>query len=337
MRLPAELVASLRPAYEGATVCVTGGCGFIGSHTVDALVALGARVAVIDDLSNSDPDHLLELVDLEPERVRFIDASILDPAAMAEAARGANVVIHLAAIGSVPRSIIEPRRVFSVNAAGTVAVLEAARAAGARRFVLASSSSVYGGGEGARHEAEPTRPRSPYAASKVAAEAAVQAWCASYGLTGVSLRYFNVFGPRQSAVTSYAAVVPAFIKNLIAGLPPVIFGDGRQSRDFTYIANVVAANLLAGVPEPRGGLDGQPVNIGTGTRATILEIAQHLAERCGNPQVRPRFEPARGGDVRDSLADIALAKRLLGYEPLVDLTGGLDETVNWARRAMAGA
>ena len=188
MRLPSELIASLRPAYEGTTVCVTGGCGFIGSHTVDALVALGARVAVIDDLSNSDPDHLLELIDLEPDRVRFIDGSVLDPAAMQEAVRGASVLLHLAAIGSVPRSIIEPRRVFAVNAGGTVAALEAARAAGARRFVLSSSSSVYGWTEGtqARSESEPLRPRSPYAASKVAAEASVQAWCRAYGLTSTS-------------------------------------------------------------------------------------------------------------------------------------------------------
>ena len=339
MRLPSELIASLRPAYEGTTVCVTGGCGFIGSHTVDALVALGARVAVIDDLSNSDPDHLLELIDLEPDRVRFIDGSVLDPAAMQEAVRGASVLLHLAAIGSVPRSIIEPRRVFAVNAGGTVAALEAARAAGARRFVLSSSSSVYGWTEGtqARSESEPLRPRSPYAASKVAAEASVQAWCRAYGLTGLSLRYFNVFGPRQSAATSYAAVVPAFVKNLLAGLPPVIFGDGRQGRDFTYVANVVAANLLAASPNLHSGLEGQPVNIGTGTRTTVLELAQRLSERCGNPQIRPRFEPARSGDIRDSLADLSAARRLLGYEPIVDLAGGLEETVAWARRALAGA
>lgn len=357
MRMPADLIASLRPAYEGLSVCVTGGCGFIGSHTVDALLSLGARVSVIDDLSNSDADHVMELIDLEPDRIRFIDASILDPRAMAEAMRGVNVVIHLAAIGSVPRSIIEPRRVFAVNAGGTVAVLEAARAAGARRIVLASSSSVYGGlaptpgsgganaGGGAsanldavpRRESEPTQPRSPYAASKVAAEAAVQSWCRAYGLTGVSLRYFNVFGPRQSAATSYAAVVPAFTKNLLSGLPAVIFGDGCQTRDFTYIANAVAANLLAASPALEARLDGQAINIGTGTRTSVLELARQLAERCNAANLRPRFEPARPGEVRDSLADTSLARRLLGYEPLVDLAGGLDETVMWSKRALAGA
>jgi UDP-glucose 4-epimerase len=361
MRLPADVVSSLRPAYSGLSVCVTGGCGFIGSHTVDALTSLGAKVSVIDDLSNAEPDHVLELVDLEPDRVRFIDGSVLDPRAMAEAVKGCSLVIHLAAIGSVPRSMIEPRRVFAVNAGGTVGVLEASRAAGVRRVVLASSSSIYGGVDAAspstpRHESATPSPRSPYAGSKVAAEAALTSWCRAFGISGVSLRYFNVFGPRQSAATSYAAVVPAFTKHLLAGLPPVIFGDGRQTRDFTPVANVVLANLLAGSPALNATLDGQAINIGTGVRTSVLELATMLAERCAAAGIgpgeggagagggggaggglRPRFEPSRAGDVRDSLADIALAKRVLGYAPVTDLAGGLDETIGWAKRALAGA
>jgi nucleoside-diphosphate-sugar epimerase len=339
MKLPAEIVARLRPAYEDQSVCVTGGAGFIGGHTVDALVSLGAKVSIIDDLSNSSLDHIEELVELDPARVRFLHASILDTHAMAAAVQGCTTVFHLAAIGSVPRSIREPRRTFDVNATGTVAVLEAARAGGARRVVFASSSSVYGGLGGAgvgqpapRREDAPVNPLSPYAASKAAGEAALRAWCRAYGLIGVSLRYFNVFGPRQPADSAYAAVIPAFARALLGGQRPVVFGDGEQTRDFTFIANVVAANLAAGAADP---LEGQAVNIGTGVGTSINDLARAMAQRCESPHIAPEHLEARTGDVRDSLADITLARSLLGYHPFADLGTGLDETVRWFRQAHA--
>ncbi|MGQ0627709.1 MAG: NAD-dependent epimerase/dehydratase family protein, partial [Phycisphaerales bacterium] len=256
MRLPAELVASLRPAFEGRSVCVTGGAGFIGGHTVDALLSLGANVTVIDDLSNSSPAHLMEHMEFEPQRLRFVHASILDPAALRHAVADAELVLHLAAVGSVPRSIEEPARTFAVNADGTVCVVQACRRVGVRRVVFASSSSVYGSGAAAgsnsprqgppaqpeaRTESMALAPMSPYAASKLAAEAVVAAWSRSYGLSALSVRYFNVFGPRQPAGSAYAAVVPAFVEAYLHSKPPVIYGDGSASRDFTPVANVVAA------------------------------------------------------------------------------------------------
>jgi nucleoside-diphosphate-sugar epimerase len=357
MRLPAEMVARLRPAFEGKPVCVTGGAGFIGGHLVDALLSLGASIAVIDDLSTSTADHLGELIELEPGRVRFVHGSILDPRALRDAVAGAQVIFHLAAMGSVPRSIEEPFRSFAVNAGGTVAVLEAAREAGSGRVIMAGSSSVYGGGGGpsvaeqmagqgragpvvAAVESAAPAPLSPYAASKVAAEAALRAWCRCYGLSGLSLRYFNVFGPRQSAETGYAAVVPAFARAYLSLSPsrePVIFGDGSQSRDLTYVDNAVAATLLAGAGgAPGAELEGQAVNIGTGRRTTVLELAELIAQRARAGHVRPRFEPARPGDVLHSVADISLAKAVLGYAPIASLETGLDETVEWYRRAVAG-
>ncbi len=338
-------------------MCVTGGAGFIGGHLVDALLSLGATISVIDDLSNSALDHITELVELDPQRVRFVHGSILDERSLADAARGCATVFHLAAIGSVPRSIAEPKRAFSVNASGAVAVLEAARAAGARRFVFASSSSVYGGGEMAdgghglngagllstgdhrpiqpRVETMPCSPLSPYAASKLAGEAAVRAWASSYGLKAVSLRFFNVFGPRQSPDSAYAAAIPAFAKRLLAGQAPLIHGDGLQSRDFTYVANVVAALLLGASSDVP--LAGQAINIGAGRATNLLELASLLGARCGVPHLAPDFAPARPGEVRHSLADIGLARRTLGYQPFATLEAGLDETIAWFRRAYTPA
>lgn len=350
MRLPASIVSSLRPAFDGRAVCVTGGAGFIGGHLVDALVSLGATVTVIDDLSSSTLDHLAELIDMDPARVRFVHGSILDERSLTDAVRGADAVFHLAAMGSVPKSILEPRRAFAVNTTGTVAVLEAARTVGApggARVVFASSSSVYGSGDSEgeglngsvhpivpRSEAMPTSPLSPYAGSKLAAEAAVRSWAKTYALPAISLRFFNVFGPRQSAESQYAAVIPAFGKRLLAGEPPVIFGDGKQSRDFTFVANVISAMLQAGRRGERG-LDGQAVNIGTGRRVDLLELARLMAVRCGVPQVQPVLTAPRAGEVKHSVADISLARRVLGYEPFATLEEGLDETIQWFRQIYA--
>ncbi|MGD9688864.1 MAG: NAD-dependent epimerase/dehydratase family protein [Phycisphaerales bacterium] len=349
MRLPAEFVTSLRPSFEGRSVCVTGGAGFIGGHLVDALLSLGASICVIDDLSNSGVDHLAELIDLDPARVRFVHGSILDPKALSDAVSGSSMVFHLAAMGSVPKSIEEPRRAFAVNALGTVAVLEAARSASVSRMVFASSSSIYGG-EGsppasganqapaARVETMPSNPLSPYAASKLAGEAAVRAWSRSYALPAVSLRFFNVFGPRQSSESQYAAVVPVFARRLLAGEPSTIFGDGRQTRDFTFVANAVAALLLGATAK---GLEGQAVNVGTGHAVSLLELHGLMAKRCApaaqGRAPEPVLAPARPGDVRHSLADVSLASRLLGYRVLVPLDAGLDETVAWYRRLFAEA
>ncbi|MBL9031813.1 MAG: SDR family NAD(P)-dependent oxidoreductase [Phycisphaerae bacterium] len=341
MKLPVDAVDRLRGPYDKAPVCITGGAGFIGGHLADALLSLGATITVIDDLSSSTLDHLADLIELEPDRVRFVHGSILDDAAVADAMEGARIVFHLAAMGSVPRSIAEPQRTWSVNATGTVRMLEAARrewSAGApgSRFVLAASSSAYGDDTTLpKHEGLSPRPLSPYAASKLAAEHAVTAWCRAYRLSGVNLRYFNVFGPRQPADSQYAAVIPAFTRRLLAGQPPVIHGDGTQSRDFTSVANAVLATLLAGVaPAP---LAGEVMNVGAGRATTLLELAAMLAQRCGVPGLQPMFGPPRPGDVPHSLADISRARQLIGYEPFATLEAGLDETVAWFKRSMAGA
>lgn len=357
MKFPAETFARLRPFYEGAPVVVTGGAGFIGGHLVDALLSLGATIAVIDDLSNSTHEHLSELMDLEPERLQFVRGSILDDEALSQAMtlsgggakagppggrKAPAAVFHLAAIGSVPRSLAEPQRTWSVNSTGTVRVLEAARAAGARRVVFSASSSAYGDEGGltpgpAKLETQAPRALSPYAASKIAGEVAMTAWARSYGLSTVSLRYFNVFGPRQPADSAYAAVVPVFSRALLAGEAPVIFGDGQQTRDFTSVANAVLATLLAGASDK--ALAGEVLNVGTGRRVSLIELAGMMAaiigKEGGERPPLPVFQPARAGDVRHSLADLTRIKDLLGYAPIATLEQGLEETIAWCRHGAA--
>lgn len=336
IRIPADSVSRLRSFYQGRAVCVTGGTGFIGGHLVDALHSLGATVCVIDDLSNSSLEHLDELLAMEPERVSFVRGSILEDAALRDAVRGASVVFHLAAIGSVPRSIEDPERTWQVNATGTMRVLQAAKAAGLERVVYAASSSAYGDSPTLpKVESQVPAPRSPYAASKLAGEHLVSAWSHAYGLSGVSLRYFNVFGPRQPTDSAYAAVIPSFARRLIAGEPPTIFGDGSASRDFTYVANAVLATLLAGSARLR--TSGEVVNVGTGRRVTIREVAQMIAERCNKPGLSPAELPARPGDVQHSLASLERAKELIGYAPAISLEEGLTETIAWYTRVLAKA
>lgn len=334
MRYPAELVSPLRRSYEGRKVCVTGGAGFIGGHLVEGLLALGASVNVIDDLSNSTLAHLAERIETDPERVRFIHASILEDAALADAADRCAVVFHLAALGSVPRSIDDPARTWNVNATGTMRVLEAARAAGAHRVVFAASSSAYGETERLpKVESLAPSPRSPYAASKLAGEQLMEAWAHSYGLQTVSLRYFNVFGPRQPAGSAYAAVVPQFCAAVNSGNRPVIYGDGEQTRDFTFVACAVLATMQAGGVER--AMAGEIINVGSGTRVSIREIARRIAEAAGRTDLVPEHQPARLGDVRHSLADITRARELLGYKPFVDLAEGLARTMEWCRQTGA--
>ncbi|MEM9166837.1 MAG: SDR family NAD(P)-dependent oxidoreductase [Planctomycetota bacterium] len=333
MRFPSQRLEALRAAFEGRRICVTGGAGFIGAHTVDVLLACGATVSVIDDLSNSMLATLSDHLEMTPERLRFVYGSILDDRALSEAIEGCDRVIHLAAMGSVPRSFEQPTRAFEVNATGTLRVLEAARRAGADRVVLAASSSAYGDpSELPCLETMPNSPMSPYAASKLAAEALCQAWPDGYGLDTVCLRYFNVFGPRQRSDSDYAAVVAAFAKRLLAGEAPVIYGDGQQARDFTYVANAVDATLRAA--SLGTALGGRIMNIGAGAGGcTIADLARMMGEHLAPDAPAPVFEPARPGDVRDSAADITRARDLLGYEPLVDLQAGLEETCAWFRTA----
>ncbi len=345
MKLPSPSVERLRALYSGVPVCVTGGAGFIGGHLVDALLSVGAVISVIDDLSNSNLEHLAGLIELEPRRIRFVHASILDDAALDDAVCGkgadgsrfppAQVIFHHAALGSVPRSIAEPQYTWSVNTTGTLRVLEAARRAGTRRVVFAASSSAYGDqGTGAKVETQLPQPLSPYASSKLASEHLMGVYALCYGLSTVCLRYFNIFGPRQPADSAYAAAVAAITRRILDGKPPIIFGDGRQTRDFTFVGNAVLATLLAGSVETP--LSGDVINIGTGRRVSVLELTEMIAQACGAPGIAPSFQPARPGDPRDSLADISRARQVLGYEPITSTEDGLAETVAWAKRLMAG-
>jgi nucleoside-diphosphate-sugar epimerase len=310
-------------AFNGVKALVTGGAGFIGSHLTLALTELGADVTVLDDLSNAGP---------EPEKTlapaKLVVGSILDQDVLAKCVEGQRFVFHQAALGSVPRSIEEPRQYDSVNVTGTLNVLEAARAARVQRVMFAASSSVYGDSPILpKVETMPTSPRSPYAATKAAAEAMVAAYSPAYGLDTVSLRYFNIFGPRQRADSAYAAVIAAFAKSLLAGERPVIFGDGTQSRDFTYVDNAVHANLLAARShEP---LVGAAMNIACGQRTTVNELARIMAQEMQRPDLTPIYKPARAGDVPHSLADLSLAGERLGYGPIVSFAAGLAETVRW--------
>lgn len=336
MNFPADKAESFRRAFKGRTVCVTGGAGFIGRHLSEALLELGATVQVIDDLSNSEIDGVAELVDRHPGRARFVYGSILDPSSLREAVMGADTVFHLAAMGSVPRSIAEPERTMAVNATGTLRVAQECRRAGVRRWVYAASSSAYGddpatsSGRSACVESSAPRPMSPYGVSKLAGEHVVRAWAVCYGLPGMSLRFFNVFGPRQPGDSAYSAVIARFIRKLGDGQQPVIFGDGLQSRDFTPVENVVYANMLAAATarDPRG----EVVNVGLGRRTTLLELLSVLARLTHRTDVAPRFEPERSGDIVHSQADISRARELLGYEPIVGLEEGLASTAEWFLR-----
>lgn len=302
-------------------MCVTGGAGFIGSHLVDALVDRGAKVSVIDDLSQGRAENLAH----HGDRVRFVHGSILDEAALREAAMEARIVFHQAALGSVPMSVEQPVLFHLVNATGTLRVLEEARRQGARRVVYAASSSAYGDSNDLpKRESSAAAPMSPYAASKLAGEDLVRAYANCYDIDGVSLRYFNIFGPRQRADSAYAAVVPAFCEALRQRRPAVVYGDGEQTRDFTYVSNAVHANLLAGgLNAPLGG---QVFNIACGKRFSLLQLLHSMAHLMGVP-AEVEHRPPRAGDVRHSQADITEATRSLSYRIIVDFEEGLRRTI----------
>ena len=321
-----EPADDLKQAYRGRRVCVTGGAGFIGSHLVHALVDLEAQVTVIDDFSSGLRGNLAEVA----QRVRLVEGSILDETPLRQATRGASVIFHQAAVVSVPGSVEEPLRYHEVNATGTLGVLEAARAAGTEsppHVVYAASSSAYGlREEPVLAETMVPLPASPYAASKCAGEFLLSTYAACYGLSGLSLRYFNIFGPRQRPEGPYAAVIPCFAQALLEGKRPVVYGDGLQTRDFTHVANAVYANLLGGASER--SLQGEVVNVGSGRRTDLLELLRLMAERLGAP---PEHEtaPPRVGEVRHSQADLSRAEALIGYRPIVSFEAGLADTLAW--------
>ena len=301
---------------------VTGGAGFIGSHIVERLVREGQKVRVIDNLSTGEKKNIEPFL----EKTEFVEGDIRDLEPLREAMDGVDYVLHQAAVASVPRSVKDPLTSNSVNVEGTLNILITARDADVKRVVYASSSSVYGDTPTLpKHEDMKQEPRSPYAVSKLGGELYCQAFYHIYGLETIALRYFNVFGPRQDPKSQYAAVVPKFITALLHGEPPTIFGDGEQSRDFTYIENVVEANLLAA---KASGVAGEVFNIACGERITINELACMLAEIIG-VNIEPEHTPPRSGDVLHSLADISKAKRLLGYEVKVSTPEGLEQTVEW--------
>lgn len=326
---PAALQSRVDSFFGGRGVCITGGAGFIGSHLVDALVARGANVTVLDDLSYGRRDNLAAHLEGSSPTIRFIEASILDDEALNDAVKGCDVVYHEAALGSVPHSVEKPLLYHEVNATGTLHVLEAARNAGVKRVVYAASSSVYGDGpELPKLETMKPDPRSPYATAKLAGEHWLATWAHCFGVSTCSLRYFNIFGARQRPDSQYAAVIPAFAKALIEGRKPKIFGDGLQSRDFTHVSNVVWANLLAGASARE--LIGETVNIACGKRYTVLDLLHAMAEALGVPA---EYEacPMRTGEVKHSMASIEAARSVLGYEPIVEFHEGLRDTVEWFR------
>jgi nucleoside-diphosphate-sugar epimerase len=308
--------------YRNARVCVTGGAGFIGSHLCDALLDAGADVVAIDDLSNGRRENLAHVAD----RVELVEASILDETALDAAVHGAAYVFHQAALGSVPRSLREPLLYQQVNATGTTRVLEASRRHGVRRVIYAASSSAYGDStELPLRESMSARPMSPYAAAKLAGESMARAYAHCFDVSTVSLRYFNIFGPRQRPDSQYAAVIPRFIDLIRRGESPVIFGDGSQTRDFTYVANAVRANLLAGAcVHP---LRGEVLNIACGRSYSLRELVETLAMIMG-VSIAPTFAPARTGEVERSWADVSRAASTIGYVPLVAFEDGLRRTVD---------
>ncbi|MGA2583708.1 MAG: NAD-dependent epimerase/dehydratase family protein [Tepidisphaeraceae bacterium] len=314
-------------SFEKQHVLVTGGAGFIGSHLSTVLNSLGASVTVLDDLSGGgDPSAL-------PSGVKFVKGSILDQALVKECTDGRAFVFHQAALGSVPRSVELPRLYHDVNSLGTLNVLEAARAAKVRRVMFAASSSAYGDSPTLpKIETMPVAPRSPYAATKVACEGMMAAYAASYGMDTAPLRYFNIFGPRQSADNAYAAVIAAFAKAMLNGHRPKIHGDGEQSRDFTFVDNAVHANLLAA--RRKDPIGGTVINIACGIRITVNELAKQMAHWLGREDLKPDHGPDRAGDVKHSLADLTRARQILGYEPVVDFNRGLEATMEWYRAKM---
>jgi UDP-glucose 4-epimerase len=303
---------------------VTGGAGFIGSHIATAVAERGDEVRVFDNLSSGSRMNLAHL----GPKVELVEGDLLDPVAVARAVDGVGVIFHEAALASVPRSVEKPLDTHAVCVTGTLHLLEAARKAGVRRLVFAGSSSVYGNQPAmSKRETDVLSPLSPYAAAKLAGEAYCHSFTAVYGLETVVLRYFNVFGPRQDPNSEYSAVIPKFVALMLRGKRPMVFGDGQQSRDFTYVEDVVRGNLLAA--ESKNAV-GRVFNIACGRQQSLLQLIDSINAALGT-SIEPEFAPPRAGDVRESLADISAARAALGYEPAVDFDEALRRSIEYYR------
>ena len=311
-----------------AKYLVTGGAGFIGSHIASALVERGDQVVVLDNLSTGKRENLAHL----GERTRFVEGDLLDREIVAATLREVDVVYHQAALASVPRSVADPLATHEACVTGTLNILDLARRSGVRRVVYAASSSAYGDQPfSSKRESDLPQPLSPYAAAKLAGEYYCRAFTASYGLETVGIRYFNVFGPRQDPNSEYSAVIPKFVNAMLLGNSPTIFGDGRQSRDFTFVDNVVAANLAAAdAPKAVGHI----INVACGTQFTLLQLVASINEVLGT-SIAPNFAERRPGDILASLADVTLARDVLGYEPVIDFAEGLRRSIDYYRSLVA--
>ena len=306
---------------------VTGVAGFIGRSIASALLESGELVRGVDNFLTGKRENLAGL-----EAMEILTGDLTDPAVCAQACAGVEVVFHEAALASVPRSVADPVATNRNCVEATLNVLAAARAAGVRRVIYAGSSSAYGDTPTLpKQEGMTPNPISPYAVAKLAGENYMRSFSRVYGLETVTLRYFNVFGPYQDPTSHYSGVMAIFCRKMLAGEQPTIYGDGEQSRDFTFIANVVAANLEAAAA-PAEKVSGQTINIATGERITLNQIFQELRSLTGY-KGNPAYAPPRAGDIRDSLADITLARELLGYKPQVDFREGLRRTVEWYRQS----
>jgi UDP-glucose 4-epimerase len=306
-------------------VLVTGGGGFVGSHTVARLLADGHDVRVLDNFATGRRENLLDV----GSDIELVEGDIQSYERVSNAVRGCEIVIHEAALPSVPRSVQDPLTSNATNVTGTLNVLLASRDAGVERVVYASSSSIYGANpELPKHEALLPQPISPYAVAKLAGEGFCRSFSEVFGLETVALRYFNVFGPRQDPLSQYAAVIPNFVTALMNGLPPRVFGDGEQSRDFTYVGNVVEGNVRAMHAQ---GVGGRVFNVAAGRRTSLNELLGIL-ERLSGRQVEPSYEDPRPGDVRHSQADVSAAERDLGFRPEISLEEGLRLTLDWFGR-----
>lgn len=310
-----------------ATYLVTGGAGFIGSHIAEALVQRGDSVRVLDDFSTGFERNLESMENVEIFRGEITDAQLV-----AKAVDGVECIFHQAALASVPRSVKAPLDTNHACVTGTLTILDQARRAGVRRVVYAASSSAYGDQPySSKREVDLPAPLSPYAVAKLAGEHYCQAFFHTYGLETVCIRYFNVFGPRQDPDSPYSAVIPLFITALLSGNQPIVYGDGMQTRDFTFVKNVVHGNLLAAEAKDAPG---HTINVANGRATSLLRLIELLNEYLGT-NLEPRFEPRRAGDVRDSLADITRAQKLLGYEPPFSFEDGLRRSIEYYQSTVA--